>query len=99
LSTYRGVGVEVSAHVLNLQLELLLSPVGRTLSKEKRKFDVSIQKTLSIVSRDAIDRTLKAKCSRKCAVPLVSFVSALEPESIHMPTVEVWAQGEYSEAT
>lgn len=44
-------------------------------------------------------RTLKARCSRKCAVPFVSFVSALEPASIQTPTVEVWAQGEYSEAT
>lgn len=39
-------------------------------------------------------RTLKARCSRKCAVPFVSAVSAREPASIHMPTVEVWAYGE-----
>lgn len=43
--------------------------------------------------------TLKAKCSRKCAVPFVSSVSALEPASIHMPTVDVCAHGEYSVAT
>lgn len=36
-------------------------------------------------------RTLKARCSRKWAVPLVSAVSAREPASIHTPTVEVWA--------
>ena len=33
--------------------------------------------------------TLKAKCSRKCAVPFVLLVSALLPASIHTPTVEV----------
>ncbi len=43
--------------------------------------------------------TLKARCSRKCAVPLVSSVSALDPASIQTPTVEVCAQGEYSVAT
>lgn len=32
-------------------------------------------------------------------MPLFSTVSALEPASIQTPTVEVWAQGEYSEAT
>lgn len=33
--------------------------------------------------------TLKARCSRKCAVPLVLSVSARLPASIHTPTVEV----------
>jgi hypothetical protein len=54
------------------------------------------------VSRGANGRgkcTLKARCSRKCAVPLVSSVSDLEPASIQTPTVDVWAQGEYSVAT
>jgi hypothetical protein len=32
-------------------------------------------------------------------VPFVSLVSALDPASIHTPTVEVWAYGEYSVAT
>jgi len=32
-------------------------------------------------------------------VPLVSFVSAREPASIHMPTVDVCAHGECSVAT
>lgn len=39
---------------------------------------------------------LKAKCSKKCAVPLT--LSALEPASIQTPTVEVCAQGECSVA-
>lgn len=34
---------------------------------------------------------LKAKCSRKCAVPFVRSVSARDPASIHTPTVDVWA--------
>jgi len=42
--------------------------------------------------------TLKARCSRKCAVPLVSSVSARLPASIHTPTVDVWAHGECSVA-
>lgn len=42
--------------------------------------------------------TLKAKCSKKCAVPFVLSVSALEPASIQTPTVDVWAQGECSVA-
>ena len=33
--------------------------------------------------------TLKAMCSRKCATPLFSAVSYLEPVSIHSPTVAV----------
>lgn len=41
---------------------------------------------------------LKAKCSRKWAVPLVLSVSAREPASIHTPTVEVCAYGECSVA-
>src|SRR5215468_4641269 len=44
------------------------------------------------------DLTLKARCSRKCAVPLVVSVSARLPASIHTPTVEVWAHGECSVA-
>jgi hypothetical protein len=43
--------------------------------------------------------TLKAKCSKKCAVPLVSSVSALLPASMKTPTVAVWAYGECSVAT
>jgi hypothetical protein len=43
-------------------------------------------------------RTLKARCSRKCAVPLVLSVSARLPASIHTPTVDVCAQGECSVA-
>lgn len=49
--------------------------------------------------RRAWHATLKARCSRKWAVPLVSSVSAREPASIHMPTVDVWAHGECSVAT
>lgn len=32
-------------------------------------------------------------------MPLFSSVSDLEPASIQTPTVDVWAQGEYSVAT
>ena len=42
--------------------------------------------------------TLKARCSRKWAVPLVLSVSALDPASIQTPTVEVCAHGECSVA-
>lgn len=42
--------------------------------------------------------TLKAKCSRKWAVPLVLSVSARLPASIQTPTVDVWAHGECSVA-
>ena len=43
-------------------------------------------------------RTLKARCSKKCAVPLVLSVSARDPASIQTPTVEVCAHGECSVA-
>jgi hypothetical protein len=33
--------------------------------------------------------TLKAKCSKKCAVPFVRSVSARLPASIQTPTVDV----------
>lgn len=46
----------------------------------------------------AILRTLNAKCSRKWAVPFVLSVSAREPASIQMPTVDVCAHGECSVA-
>lgn len=43
--------------------------------------------------------TLKARCSRKWAVPEVASVSARDPASIQIPTVAVWRKGEYSVAT
>lgn len=52
----------------------------------------------SASSAHQLGRTLKAKCSRKCAVPFVLSVSARDPASIHTPTVEVWAHGECSVA-
>lgn len=77
--SYRSIGVQVAAHVFDLELELLLG---------------SIPGALYIVSRvspraTVVMPTLKARCSRKCAVPLVLSVSALLPASIHMPTVDV----------
>ena len=79
----------MAAHVLNLELELLLGALLGTLSQ--RLASASIQ-------RPSCLRTLKARCSRKCAVPLVLLVSAREPASIHTPTVDVWAHGECSVA-
>lgn len=79
----------MSAHVLNLELQLVLRAL------------VGALKILSEVShgdRDRLNRTLKARCSRKWAVPLVLSVSDREPASIHTPTVEVWAHGECSVA-
>ena len=40
-------------------------------------------------SFDVKYHTLKARCSKKWAVPLVLSVSALDPASIQTPTVEV----------
>lgn len=74
------------AEVLNLELELLLCPVGRALSTH-----VSLMSSSPPIRLYRGLCTLKAKCSRKCAVPFVSAVSAREPASIHMPTVEVCA--------
>lgn len=45
-----------------------------------------------------LKHTLKARCSRKWAVPFVLSVSAREPASIQTPTVEVCAHGECSVA-
>lgn len=42
---------------------------------------------------------LKARCSRKLAVPLVYSLSARAPASIQRPTEAVWAEGKVSEAT
>lgn len=44
------------------------------------------------------DPTLKARCSKKWAVPLVLSVSARLPASIQTPTVDVCAHGECSVA-
>ena len=78
--TYRSVGVQVSAHVLNLELQLLLGALLGALSQRLAS---------APVQRRACLRTLKARCSRKCAVPFVLSVSAREPASIHTPTVDV----------
>lgn len=87
--TYRSVGVQVAAHVLDLELELLLGALLGSLSQQLAS--ASIARRLGV-------HTLKARCSRKCAVPLVLSVSAREPASIHTPTVDVWAHGECSVA-
>lgn len=81
----------MGTHVLNLKLQLLLRPVGSALFKNGHG-----QLGVAVFSSDDAggaqrSSTLKARCSRKWAVPLVSSVSAREPASIHMPTVEVWA--------
>lgn len=89
-STYRGVCIKVATHVFYLELELMLTSVFRALSI-----------LISLPSRRTLTyglRTLKARCSKKCAVPLVLSVSALLPASIHTPTVDVCAQGECSVA-
>ena len=41
---------------------------------------------------------MKAKCSRKCAVPLFFTFSALEPASTNIPTVAEDVLGMYSVA-
>jgi len=85
--TYRGICIQVSAHILNLKLQLLLRPIGCPL------YHASIDSSHSKMVVWLLS-TLKARCSKKCAVPFVSSVSALEPASIHMPTVDVCAHGE-----
>lgn len=89
--TNRSVGVQVATHVLNLELQLLLRSLCGTLETTVSR----------LCPYDAISGhpTLKARCSRKWAVPFVSLVSAREPASIQTPTVDVWAHGEYSVAT
>jgi hypothetical protein len=89
-TTHRCIGIQVSTHILDLELQLLLRPVGRALDFP------SVARSLLQVSLGIT--TLKARCSRKCAVPFVSSVSALDPASIHIPTVDVCAHGEYSVA-
>lgn len=81
--TNRSVGVEVSTHILDLKLQLLLCPPVCALHAPVSKH--------SEIRGTVASSTLKARCSRKCAVPLFSSVSAREPASIHMPTVEVCA--------
>ena len=88
-STYRSVGVQVTTHVLDLELQLLLGALLGTLCPEL---------ACTTTRHRASLRTLKARCSRKWAVPLVLSVSAREPASIHTPTVDVWAHGECSVA-
>lgn len=89
--SYRSVGIEVSAKVFDLKFQLVLGPLVCTLTSNQ---------SAMLVFQLFIPRlyTLKARCSRKCAVPFVLSVSALLPASIHTPTVEVWAYGECSVA-
>jgi len=87
--TYRCVGVQVAAHVLNLELQLLLRALLGSLGGGLASVRMHWHGQLG---------TLKARCSRKCAVPLVLSVSARLPASIHTPTVDVWAHGECSVA-
>lgn len=75
----------MGAHVLDLELQLLLCPPLGALDRGGQRGGSGAE------VRGVRGRTLKARCSRKCAVPFVSSVSAREPASIHTPTVEVWA--------
>ena len=87
--TYGCVCIEVSSHVLDFQLQLMLCPVACALQMIK-----SASRHVLVWLKP----TLNAKCSKKWAVPLVLSVSAREPASIHTPTVDVWAHGECSVA-
>ena len=88
--SYRSVGIQVAAHVLDLELELVLCALLGSLWPGISG---------CVTTRGAVrPPTLKARCSRKCAVPLVLSVSARLPASIHTPTVDVWAHGECSVA-
>lgn len=79
----------MTAHVFYLELELLLCALLGSLSP-----------AISWCHLGGLrgHLTLNARCSRKCAVPLVLSVSARLPASIQTPTVDVWAHGECSVA-
>ncbi len=91
----------MGAHVLDLELQLLLRPPRGALLDERIRSVGGLRHALELRGREGelagpsvyliCIRTLKARCSRKWAVPLVSAVSAREPASIQTPTVEVWA--------
>lgn len=69
------VGVEVSAHVLDLQLQIQLGALPGALSHTHTKLEKLGDKPVSPVSQSEAlllrhHLTLKAICSKKCAVPL-----------------------------
>lgn len=80
MRTYRSVGVEMSTHVFNLKLQLTLASLLGSLLDCQSSYPIAWK---------AIKHTLKARCSKKCAVPLVLSVSARLPASIQTPTVDV----------
>jgi hypothetical protein len=69
----------MAAHVFNLELQLVLGSSAGTLDAVRFRYH----------AMGLSSPTLKARCSKKCAVPLVLSVSALLPASIQTPTVEV----------
>jgi hypothetical protein len=88
----RSVSVQVCAHVLHLELKLLLGALLSPLPNEAHGW-----KGTGSPARRVMDNagqhaqpTLNAMCSKKCAVPLLASVSKRVPLSIHTPTVAVW---------
>jgi hypothetical protein len=77
---YRSVSVQVSTHVFDLEFQLVLGSLVGTLHFRQQSIHYLNVRWVY---------TLKARCSRKCAVPLVLSVSALLPASIQTPTVDV----------
>lgn len=71
----------MATQVLDLEFQLVLRALRSPLVQSSDPVTVS--------PIDYSNLTLKARCSRKWAVPLVSSVSAREPASIQTPTVEV----------
>lgn len=95
----RSVGVQVSAQVLDLNLETSLRPgLGTLLSPTRPKCKPWSTGQFSPMCIRA-GPTLKAMCSKKWAVPLFFEFSKREPASIHIPTVAVWKLGFDSVAT
>ena len=80
----------MATHVFYLELELLLGALLGSLCPNISASPPSLPFTGL--------HTLNARCSKKCAVPLVLSVSARLPASIQTPTVDVWAHGECSVA-
>lgn len=97
--TYRCVGVQMTTHVLDLQFQLVLRPSFRPLPNHPSKCEQqNYLPSKKIIPQAQLCPTLKARCSKKCAVPFVASVSALLPASIKTPTVAVCTYGECSVA-
>ena len=74
----------MGAQIFDLQLKCIFGPLGSALSKRALCEHTSWALFVALQRR-----TLKAICSKKWAVPLVSSVSKRVPLSIHTPTVVV----------